>query len=70
MTAQLRAVTGSSIRPQQDIRFELLAGLEMQHDAGVPPFHRRVLFVVSQECTAVAQVITERIADFVVEILK
>ena len=70
LQAQAVGVAGAAVGPQQHVGLELLAALEVQHDAVVARLDALVLFVVADQHAAVAQVVAQGVDDLVVEELQ
>src|SRR5690606_33024988 len=64
---QFVGVAGAPVAPQEGVGFDLLAGLQVQNHTVIHAFDPLVLFVVTNDHVVGAQVVTQRIGDFIVE---
>ena len=60
-------VAGAPLRPQQHVTLDDFVGFEMHAHAAVIGFHAVVFFAVADQHAAFAQVVGQRVDDFVVE---
>ena len=70
LQAKIFRVSGPSVRPQQDIRLDSLAALQVQDDTIIlafDPFHR---FVVTNDDSLIAKVIGKRVDNLIIEKLE
>ncbi|MNM94455.1 hypothetical protein D3C81_1068590 [compost metagenome] len=67
LQAQAIGVAGAAVTPQQRIRLDLLARLQVQDHAVFQAFDAVVFLVVTDQHVVVAQVIAQRIGNLVVE---
>ena len=65
--SQLIGVAGTAVAPEQGVGLDLLAGFQVQDHAVLLTFDALVLFVVANRHVVVAQVITQRLGNLVVE---
>jgi hypothetical protein len=63
-------IAGAAVGPQQDVGLDLLAAFERQDDAVGLALDRSYFLVVADQRALLAQVVAERVGDFVVEELE